>query len=87
DDETPANFLADGDLEGIKWANVNSQEPGENDDGQKMQKIGKLSDYLANDYLTSLQKNTAFRTVFQALLKEFLANFQSVIKAKDFETL
>lgn len=87
DDETPANFLADGDLEGIKWANVNSQEPGENDDGQKMQKIGKLSDYLKNDYLTSLKTNTAFRDVFQALLKEFLANFNAVIKAKDFETL
>ena len=87
DDETPANFLADGDLEGIKWANINSQEPGENDDGVKMQKIGKLSDYLKNDYLTSLKTNAAFRDVFQALLKEFLANFNAVIKAKDFETL
>lgn len=87
DDETPANFLADGDLEGIKWVNINSQEPGENQDGEKMQKIGKLSDYLKNDYLTSLQTNTAFRDVFQALLKEFLANFNAVIKATDFETL
>lgn len=52
-----------------------------------MQKIGKLSDYLKNDYLTSLQTNTAFRDVFQALLKEFLANFNAVIKATDFETL
>ncbi|MFE3952255.1 hypothetical protein ACFX2L_23615, partial [Escherichia coli] len=87
DDETPANFLADGDLEGIKWVNINSQEPGENQDGEKMQKIGKLSDYLKNDYLTSLKTNAAFRDVFQALLKEFLANFNAVIKAKDFETL
>ncbi|MCT7451882.1 hypothetical protein N5V60_23390 [Escherichia coli] len=87
DDETPANFLADGDLEGIKWANINSQEPGENDEGVTMQKIGKLSDYLKNDYLTSLKTNAAFRDVFQALLKEFLANFNAVIKAKDFETL